>query len=169
LRVDAAANIVIDIAPDHDETQIGPPQGGRCDVDRIRCDRQFEVIGQAGDERQIGAPAVEEYKLSRLYQRSRRASEGLLAVASFFHTLRHGRHRFRQRQRAAVDPPTSTLRCEGAQIPADSVLGHLELERERRRHDGLAVRETAEDDISPGQRGFEGHTDILHEQERSCT
>lgn len=123
--------------------QIGPPQGGGGDVDRIRCDRQFEVIGQAGDERQIGAAAVEEDEFSRLYQRSRLASEGLLALASFFHTRRHRRHSLRQRQRAAVDPPTSTLRCERAQISADGVLGHLELQRQRRRYDGLAVPETA--------------------------
>jgi hypothetical protein len=94
----------------------------------------------------------------------RRSYSRASSVAGLFDARRHRRRRLRQRQRAAVDAPTSTFRGQGAKVPADGVLGHLELKGERRGDDGPALRQTAEDDIAPGKRGFE-----LHNQAKSCT
>jgi hypothetical protein len=33
----------------------------------------------------------------------------------------------------------------------------------------LALGQTAQDDISPGERGFERHTDTSHKREQTCT
>jgi hypothetical protein len=61
----------------------------------------------------------------------------------------------RQGERAAVDPTTPPLRSEGAKVSPDGVLGHVEFESEFCRDNGLALRQTAEDDITSGEWRFE--------------
>src|SRR5208337_1244773 len=88
-RVDAPADAGGDRAADHDEPQVGPSQSGGGYVDRVCRKRQFVVFRQAGDERQIGAAAVEKHKLTRLCERRGFAGERELAVAALFHARSH--------------------------------------------------------------------------------